>query len=106
VHNPGDGLISDYRRRRQLGTNPRVIRYLREPPKKAAVPMNRAPSRNDHAYTLVAIAAGLLLAVCPLTEAHADDPLGLYVGGAIGQSRVEATGLSYDVPTLGQFGNP
>jgi opacity protein-like surface antigen len=65
----------------------------------------KSSSRIHTDIPLLALATLVLLAQ-PSGNAFAEDLLGLYVGGAIGQSRVEATGLSYNVATPGQIGNP
>lgn len=46
----------------------------------------------------VAIAMALMIPLLPMREAGAADVLGLYVGAAVGQSRVEA-----DIPSIGDF---
>ena len=49
-------------------------------------------------FTLAAASLFGAAAVVPIQHALADDVLGLYVGGAVGQSQVEA-----NVPTVGEF---
>jgi hypothetical protein len=44
---------------------------------------------------LAILAIGSAVSVCAVSRVEAADPLGLYVGGAIGQSRVEATAPQY-----------
>jgi hypothetical protein len=53
-------------------------------------------SNRFHADIRLLILANLVLLVRPSGNAMAEDVLGLYVGGAIGQSRVEATGQRID----------
>lgn len=57
--------------------------------------MRRNPDRRALVCAPVAAGMALLLAAAPLQRARADDLLGLYVGAAVGQSRVEADGAGY-----------
>jgi len=56
--------------------------------------MTRRPSLAATARAAAAAALGLALA--PAHPAAAADPLGLYLGGAVGQARVEADGASFN----------
>jgi opacity protein-like surface antigen len=57
-------------------------------------------------FSRAGILACIVIAALPLAQAQAIDLLGIYVGGAVGQGRVEANNLSSPsavVPTLGEF---
>jgi opacity protein-like surface antigen len=57
-------------------------------------------------FSWTGILACIAIAALPLAQAKAIDLLGIYVGGAVGQGRVEANNLSSAsavVPTLGEF---
>jgi opacity protein-like surface antigen len=60
--------------------------------------MRLIPSRRIPPFSSTAILVVLGMAVLPTGPAFADDLLGLYVGGAAGQSQVEA-----NAPSIGDF---
>jgi opacity protein-like surface antigen len=56
------------------------------------------------AYSLALMVASLVLSAIPIREANATDPLGMYVGGAVGQSQVSAYADSASFLPIGSGG--
>jgi opacity protein-like surface antigen len=64
--------------------------------------MRLEPASRIHSGIPRLILATLVLLALPISNATAEDLLGLYVGGAIGQSRVEATDVGFLKPEFAE----
>jgi opacity protein-like surface antigen len=53
--------------------------------------MSGITTLRDRGRALAVVVAGLALMACPLSRALAENPLGLYVGGAVGQARIDVS---------------
>src|SRR5450631_3144309 len=64
------------------------------------VPMRLALLHRACSIGRAAALASIVLAVAPAGSANAEDLLGLYLGGAVGQSRVDADGSSFNTASF------